>query len=164
MSTLRYATRSEARDARLATYRAARAKRLGLSLEQYDQNQCLSCGALFVGRRWRYCEQHRDERGMRIRGKSLREIRAEMLGAQRGRCAICLRPQEKGVIDHDHRTLLIRGVLCGACNSGLGLFRDNPADLLAAVAYLNHHVGAGGLRPKHLRRSIRKPVGLSATK
>lgn len=39
--------------------------------------------------------------------------------AQEGKCAICRKPPPPGKvlqIDHDHRTLLIRGLLCVGCN------------------------------------------------
>jgi hypothetical protein len=41
--------------------------------------------------------------------------------------------------DHDHSTGLDRGLLCHHCNTGLGLFRDSPKLLFAAMAYLNLH-------------------------
>lgn len=68
----------------------------------------------------------------------------EMLEAQNGVCAICKNP-ERGTrlgrtkelsVDHDHRTLAIRGLLCSACNTGLGLFRDSVEALRAAIRYL----------------------------
>ena len=50
-------------------------------------------------------------------------------------CEIC-GSHEALVIDHNHQTNHIRGVLCHHCNSGLGLFRDNPAILESAIDYL----------------------------
>jgi hypothetical protein len=40
-------------------------------------------------------------------------------------------------LDHCHTTGKIRGVLCGACNIGLGHFRDNPEFLRRAADYLS---------------------------
>lgn len=67
-----------------------------------------------------------------------------MVVAQDGRCAIC-REEETATargrvrslaVDHDHETGAVRGLLCSRCNTALGLFRDNPALLLEAIAYL----------------------------
>lgn len=62
------------------------------------------------------------------------------LHAQNSCCAICLRsmaPAERRfAFDHDHATGLMRGVLCSACNGGLGCFRDQESLLLAALTYL----------------------------
>lgn len=72
-------------------------------------------------------------------GITLDEYHA-MLGAQRDCCAICGREALAAgglVIDHDHDTQKVRGLLCRACNSGLGCFVDNPLLLQAAQAYLN---------------------------
>lgn len=62
---------------------------------------------------------------------------------QNNLCAICNSPQEgKRVnlaIDHDHLTGKVRALLCGACNTGLGLFKDNKELLTKAVGYLEVH-------------------------
>jgi Recombination endonuclease VII. len=64
------------------------------------------------------------------------------LTTQNGRCAVCLRLPAKGeqrfAFDHNHETGAARGVLCAACNGGLGCFRDNPELLKAAITYLRH--------------------------
>ncbi len=62
-----------------------------------------------------------------------------MLDKQGGVCAICGSMNGNGrilVVDHDHITEEVRGLLCGKCNLGLGLFSDNPEILLLAYTYL----------------------------
>lgn len=56
--------------------------------------------------------------------------------SQRGKCAICEWFTEKLVVDHCHATGRIRGLLCGKCNSGIGLLQDDPRILRAALNYL----------------------------
>lgn len=56
---------------------------------------------------------------------------------QRGQCAICARKIGKDAHrDHCHESGKWRGLLCGSCNRGLGLFGDDPDVLLAAAFYL----------------------------
>jgi len=58
---------------------------------------------------------------------------------QGGKCAICRTTPlaiTALVIDHNHTTDEVRGLLCNACNTGIGLLKDNPKVLQAAVAYL----------------------------
>lgn len=50
-------------------------------------------------------------------------------------CEICGNDQATH-IDHDHETGKVRGKLCSNCNSGIGMLKDNPDLLLAAVTYL----------------------------
>lgn|ERR1017187_2030996 len=67
----------------------------------------------------------------------------ELLESQGGVCAIC-GTEEGGhgrtdhfVVDHDHATNNVRGLLCHTCNIGLGGFKDDPALLRAAIRYLS---------------------------
>ncbi len=60
-----------------------------------------------------------------------------MLLAQDGRCAVCDRPMFGPHIDHDHVTGEVRGLLCRACNQGLGIFEDDVDRLLGALTYLH---------------------------
>jgi hypothetical protein len=73
-----------------------------------------------------------------------------MLAAQKGRCAICHECErvsgEDGTpvrlaVDHDHKTGLVRGLLCRSCNGGLGFMQDDPLRLLAAASYLLNRRG-----------------------
>lgn len=65
-----------------------------------------------------------------------------LLAAQGGCCAICgtnkpgRRDRDVFMVDHDHETNEVRGLLCHGCNAGLGNFHDNIAALLKAVEYL----------------------------
>lgn len=59
-------------------------------------------------------------------------------------CAICGDAEAKLNIDHDHACCprggscgrCVRGLLCRACNAGLGMFKDKTERLRAAVKYL----------------------------
>lgn len=68
----------------------------------------------------------------------------ELSHAQGDVCAACGQPETRIIngillplsIDHDHATGKIRGLLCQACNLGLGYFRDNIENLSNAIDYL----------------------------
>lgn len=61
--------------------------------------------------------------------------------AQQGLCLICSAPMDKPMIDHDHTTGVVRGILCHWCNVGLGFFRDNHAALSKAAKYVRRYAG-----------------------
>lgn len=70
----------------------------------------------------------------------------DLRNKQDGRCALCTNPFDplqpngkpsKGThIDHDHRTGKIRGMLCGKCNRGIGMFNEDVGLLRKAIEYL----------------------------
>lgn len=58
---------------------------------------------------------------------------------QDGGCAICGGPGLPPnflVVDHDHKTREIRGLLCDPCNRGIALLREDPDLLRGAATYL----------------------------
>lgn len=82
----------------------------------------------------------------RLFGLSLEEY-DDMHARQGGRCAICNQHEGREIrgrllslaVDHCHKSGKVRGLLCMDCNRGLGLFRDSPEALTAAIAYLTEH-------------------------
>ena len=61
----------------------------------------------------------------------------EILALQGGVCAICRHKYPEALcVDHDHRTGVLRGLLCQRCNRGLGLLRDDEDVLARAIEYL----------------------------
>lgn len=56
---------------------------------------------------------------------------------QGGRCKICgATPSKPLNVDHDHDTDEVRGLLCGFCNTVLGLSLESPDILRRCVLYL----------------------------
>lgn len=55
---------------------------------------------------------------------------------QGGQCCICRIKCELLCVDHDHITMVVRGLLCQKCNKGLGCFEDDKARMQEAINYL----------------------------
>lgn len=110
------------------------------------------------GREWKTCTPCRDYRlgkhhSMAIINGPINALRtklgvnpdvfADMFTQQGGRCAICTSGLDLAGrsthLDHDHETMSVRGILCRSCNTGLGLFKDDPVILAAALSYLEEH-------------------------
>jgi hypothetical protein len=63
-----------------------------------------------------------------------------MYKKQEGRCGICRsrlysKRYKAFAVDHCHDTGRIRGLLCTNCNTGLGLFKDDPIALQRAIEW-----------------------------
>lgn len=101
--------------------------RNGKTQKRYHSASCRDCKNV----------ARRDQKLRQVYGISLEQYDA-MLQGQNGGCAICgatpgLRSH---VVDHDHNTGQVRGLLCESCNNGIGRFQDNPALLRQAATYL----------------------------
>lgn len=120
--------------------------------QQYFKNKaCLYCGTFFTPKAPSelYCSDYcKDYTALNHYYKRCYNITIEdyldMAEKQNYLCAICGRPniflQEHHagtlVVDHDHRTGNVRGLLCHNCNRGLGLFSDDSTVLKTAINYL----------------------------
>lgn len=64
----------------------------------------------------------------------------ELLKKQNNKCAICesisCKSGNRFAVDHDHKTGIVRGLLCLACNTSLGQFNDSQELLYKAISYL----------------------------
>lgn len=104
-----------------------------VSLRRVKKHDCYQCrkeprpGDLARKREWRY-------------GVAPGEVDAQRQ-AQSGRCAICSAVLRRAggrrgeAVDHCHETGVVRGLLCGGCNRGLGHFGDDPEVLRRAAQY-----------------------------
>lgn len=67
-----------------------------------------------------------------------------LLAQQNNKCFICGIEHSNNkplYVDHCHKTETVRKLLCQHCNSGLGMFRDNPELLIKAADYIRKHNG-----------------------
>jgi len=75
----------------------------------------------------------------RVYGLSIEQFN-QMLSSQGGVCKICKssdpRTGRDWHVDHDHRTGVVRGILCARCNLLLGRAQDRADRLEAAIEYL----------------------------
>lgn len=96
-------------------------------------------------------EKVRDSRYTKTYGLRFKEV----IEMSQGQCEICKidlifgasQPNsQSGVVDHNHTTGRVRGILCNSCNRGIGYFRDNPMFLEKAASYLREkdQISQGG--------------------
>jgi hypothetical protein len=115
------------------------------SSEYGYQSRCKSCSSA-MNRVWYDNTDYFVGYRMRKFGED-RELYDRLLKEQEGKCAICgCEPKRIGrrrklmlCIDHDHKTGRVRSLLCHACNSALGLFRDSSELLRKAADYLERY-------------------------
>lgn len=67
-----------------------------------------------------------------------------MFDAQGKQCAICGSTDPRGRnwhTDHCHKTGVVRGILCGCCNSAIGKMNEDPRVMAKAAEYLSKFKG-----------------------
>ena len=82
-----------------------------------------------------YCRKHYNRYCRAYKFGITVETLDELLAAN-DVCKICNKELTIKHIDHCHKTGKIRGVLCNACNTGLGKFKDDVEMMRKAIRYL----------------------------
>lgn len=60
-----------------------------------------------------------------------------MIQKQNTKCLICDENMLRPHVDHDHKTGIVRGLLCRNCNLALGHVKDDPRICLSMAHYIN---------------------------
>ena len=117
----------------------------------FKDKACKNCGTLFSPKApsHLYCSQDCADEGIttaylqRTYGFSWKEYQ-EMYEKQEGKCGVCgsegftmaEHHKIKLVVDHDHTTGRVRGLLCHNCNRALGLLHDDVDALNKAIEWI----------------------------
>jgi len=119
---------------------------------------CQSCSSLYGSQYYRnhrsqiisrgkdyyaaHKKENKDAKLRRLFGINL-EVYRRLVASQRGRCAACHRPLGdfvdgalRPVVDHDHNSLKVRGVIHANCNCIIGFAREEPIVLEHLANYL----------------------------
>lgn len=93
-------------------------------------------------------EQKKEEIG-RTRAHKLKsqfgltpEAWSSMLASQSGVCDICKTVptgNKRFSVDHDHKTGVVRGLLCSTCNTALGLLKESIPSAESLIRYISKH-------------------------
>lgn len=140
-SRKRYASDPEYRQRRKESAERWRAKhpaqKRAASRAWYERNRLLLSESKHANRREHYLYELAFKYGLSP------EQYLTLLERSNGCCEACGASDQDRVlsVDHCHRSKVVRGILCRRCNIGLGYFRDDPAALRAAAAYLERFGG-----------------------
>ena len=146
----------EQRAAYMKEYREKNKEQIAAQMKEYREKNKEQIAAY----RKEYCEKNKEQ--LAAWSKEYREKNKEQLAArgkeyrlkskygmtltennvllqkQNNKCKICLVEFSNVTpnVDHCHITNEVRGILCGPCNRGLGIFKDDIKVLTKAINYL----------------------------
>ncbi len=110
----------------------------------FKKFRCVKC--VYERYRCKECRERKSDDsslGSKMRALGSNPIEFDIkLKEQNGVCEICgglPRGRKRLSIDHDHKTGMVRGLLCGHCNSILGFGLDSETILSSALNYLNKY-------------------------
>lgn len=107
----------------------------------HGTTHCEICNSIVPLKRLNYCSDacasvSVKDRWLKNKFGITRSFYRNLLEVQGGGCAICGDTRDL-VVDHDHKTGEVRGVLCRSCNSGIALLKENARILKRAIGYLS---------------------------
>jgi len=139
-------------------WRSRKRKEHVLQAKLADPRACGYCGTTVDPAKKRrgevsYCSRTCKEKAWIAAGKNATSVRKAYFKRRYGLtleqveamaeagCSICGTVEWNGRharphVDHCHKSGRVRGILCSECNTGLGKFKDDPALLRRAAAYL----------------------------
>lgn len=133
--------------ANIARVAAANAKELtyvppepckhGHRLRWVASNNCVECDAAARAKRKAQIRRYRLEK---LYGLAEADF-AALAERQNNSCAICRKhvtDPSHFHVDHCHASGRVRGLLCGRCNQGIGLFREDPEIMQNAARYVQN--------------------------
>ena len=133
-----YQTHKEEKKESSRAYRAAHAEELREKQKKWYAENRTSRAA--YAKKWR--ADHKEEVAhtkRRIAYGITPEEYSRLLESQGGVCALCGGESlTRGLaVDHNHETGEVRGLLCGSCNTALGLLKEDVELLFKAIKYLD---------------------------
>jgi site-specific DNA-adenine methylase len=89
-------------------------------------------------------EKKKVQRRLRIYKLTSKEF-SKYLNTQKNKCGICRtvfsdKKPYIASVDHNHHTGKIRGLLCGRCNSAIGLFKEDLIILKNSLEWLSKEI------------------------
>lgn len=90
----------------------------------------------------KYMVEYHKSNPLKVRAKNLKlrykitlEDFQELHLKQSGKCSICGEAKEL-VVDHSHKTKIVRGLLCKKCNTAIGLLKEDKKIFTRCIEYL----------------------------
>lgn len=117
------------------SYSRTREKQLEQGRVRYRQNK-EKVAQYWKEFRKRFPQKRRDWQLRKDYGITLNEYN-EMVLAQNNSCRLCnISPIKKPVVDHNHTTGKVRGIVCHGCNTLIGFFESRPQAIDNIKQYL----------------------------
>lgn len=114
---------------------------------RWVMKECRGCGRIKPpGKGAQYCPDCRDEHKSKTASSINNRKRAKRYGLSVenlnallaiDQCEVC-GSNVRLVVDHDHATGVVRGLLCDLCNKALGQARDDVSILAGLIQYLEN--------------------------